>query len=321
MTTVAGVDIGSNTLRLLIARVEPGERLVPLVSTRRMTRLGEGMGREALLRPSAVDRALEALREFQRQIAEHRPDHVTAVATSAVREAGNRDEFLRRVSAESDLTVEVLSGQEEARRTLLGAWWGLRHAGVDGLSACLLIDIGGGSTEYVLGRDGTVDGWDSTSLGVVRLTERFLHHDPPTDGELDALRAYINGELETTAGRIGPMPAGCCLAGTAGTVTTLGALIGRLDRYDPSAVNGMRVTAEAVDDWVERFIRMTTEQRRALPLMEAGRAELIVAGGVVLQSSLRRWRWDGLRVSDWGLKEGIILDAVRRAWRGASLRP
>jgi exopolyphosphatase/guanosine-5'-triphosphate,3'-diphosphate pyrophosphatase len=321
MTTVAGVDIGSNTLRLLIARVEPGERLVPLAAARRMTRLGEGMGREAMLRPSAIERAMEALRDFQRDIARHRPDLVAAVATSAVREAGNRDAFLRRVKAESGLDVDVLSGQEEARRTLLGAWWGLQHAGVDGSAACLLIDIGGGSTEYVLGRDGVVDGWNSTPLGVVRLTERFLHRDPPAAGEIDTLRRYIEGELEATAGRIGPIPAGCRVAGTAGTVTTLGALMKQLDRYDPSAVNGMWLPAQAVDEWVARFIAMTAAQRRAWPLMEAGRAELIVAGGVVLQSSLRRWRMDGLLVSDWGLKEGIILEAVRRLRRTESLRP
>ncbi len=321
MTTVAGVDIGSNTLRLLIARVEPGERLVPLAAARRMTRLGEGMGKEAVLRPLAIDRAMEALGEFHRQIVFHRPDLVTVVATSAVREAGNRDEFLRRVKAESGLEVDVLSGQEEARRTLLGAWWGLQHAGVDGQTACLLIDIGGGSTEYVLGRDGTVDGWDSTPLGVVRLTERFLRHDPPSAAEIEALRRYIESELEATANRIGPIPAACHVAGTAGTVTTLGALLQKLDRYDPLVVNGMRLPAKAVDEWVARLIGMTTTQRRAWPLMEAGRAELIVAGGVVLQSSLRRWQLDGLLVSDWGLKEGIILEAVRRQNRTTFLRP
>jgi len=320
MTTVAGVDIGSNTLRLLIARVEQGEQLIPLEASRQMTRLGEGMGQSSILRPPAIDRALKVLKDFQRSITRHRPDLVAVVATSAVREAENRDEFLRRVKADAGLIIDVLSGQEEARRTLLGAWWGLRHAGVDGAGSCLLLDIGGGSTEYVLGRDGTVDGWDSTPLGVVRLTERFLHHDPPSDWEIDQLRAYITRGLETTALRIGPLPPGCCVAGTAGTVTTLGALLKRLDRYDPSAVNGMRLPAAAVDDWVARFIGMTAAQRREWPWMEAGRADLIVAGGLVLQASLRRWRLDGLLVSDWGLKEGIILDAVRRRGRPESLR-
>jgi len=320
MITVAGVDIGSNTLRLLIARVDQGERLVPLESDRQMTRLGEGMGRASILRPSAIDRALEVLGGFRQKITRHRPDLVTVVATSAVREADNRDEFLRRVKSEAGLAVDVLSGQEEARRTWLGAWWGLRHAGIDGSIPCLLLDIGGGSTEYVLGRDGAVDGWDSTPLGVVRLTERFLGHDPPSDGEIEQLRMHIAHELDGTARRIGPLPPGCCVAGTAGTVTTLGALFKQLDRYDSSAVNGMRLPVEAVDDWVARFVRLTAAQRRELPLIEAGRADLIVAGGLVLQASLHRWRVNGLLVSDWGLKEGIILDAVRRRRGPESLR-
>jgi exopolyphosphatase / guanosine-5'-triphosphate,3'-diphosphate pyrophosphatase len=321
MTTVAGVDIGSNTLRLLIARVEQGERLVTLEAARQMTRLGEGMGHEALLRPSAVDRSMRVLQEFQDRIARRRPDFVTMVATSAVREAANRAAFLQRILTETGLTVDVLSGQEEARQTLLGAWWGLRHAGFDGSASCLLLDIGGGSTEYVLGRDGTIDGWASTPLGVVRLTERFLHHDPPAAEEIERLRAYVAGELERAASRIGPLPAGCRVAGTAGTVTTLGALLKQLTHYDPSVVNGVRLPAATVDEWLARLIGMTAAQRRALPLMEGGRADLIVAGGVVLQSSLRQWRLDGLLVSDWGLKEGIILEAVRRRRSAESLRP
>jgi exopolyphosphatase/guanosine-5'-triphosphate,3'-diphosphate pyrophosphatase len=320
MITVAGVDIGSNTLRLLIARVEEGEHLVPMEAARQMTRLGEGMGLEALLRPAAVDRSMVVLREFQRRMAHYRLDLVSVVATSAVREAANAAAFLHRIRTEAGLTVEVLSGQEEARQTLLGAWWGLRHTGLDSLASCLLFDIGGGSTEYALGRDGTVDGWASTPLGVVRLTERFCHCDPPAAEEINRLRAYVEDELESAALRIGPLPDGCCAAGTAGTVTTLGALFKQLTRYDPSVVNGVWLSAATVDEWLTRLVGMAAAQRRALPLMGGGRADLIVAGGVVLQSSLRRWRLDGLLVSDWGLKEGIILEAVRRRRSSESLR-
>jgi len=321
MIIVAGVDIGSNTLRLVIARVEHGERLLLVETSRQMTRLGEGMGHEAVLQPAAIERSMAVLRTFQRRIMDHHPDLVTVVATSAVREAANRSEFVHRVRSEIGLTVEVLSGEEEARRTLIGAWWGLRDAGFDGSASCLLFDIGGGSTEYVLGRDVAVDGWASTPLGVVRLTERFLHHDPVPAWELERLRAYVDGELEQVAALIGPVPAGCRVAGTAGTVTTLGALLRRLERYDPAVVNGTRLPASTVDEWVSQLTRMTTAQRRAMPVLEGGRADLIVAGGVVLQSSLRRWGLDGLYVSDWGLKEGIILDAVKRLGASESLRP
>jgi exopolyphosphatase/guanosine-5'-triphosphate,3'-diphosphate pyrophosphatase len=321
MTTVAGVDIGSNTLRLLIVHVEEGERFVILDAARQMTRLGEGMGHEALLRPTAIDRSVQVLQEFQDRIARRRPALVTVVATSAVREAANRGEFLQRVRTEAGLSVEVLSGREEARQTLLGAWWGLRHAGFDGSSSCLLCDIGGGSTEYVLGRDNAVDGWASTPLGVVRLTEQFLHHDPPVIEEIERLRMYVTRILEQAALQIGPLPHGCRVAGTAGTVTTLGALFKQLTRYDPTLVNGARLPAATVDDWVARLIGMTADERRALPLMEGGRADLIVAGGIVLQSSLRHWGLDGLLVSDWGLKEGIILEAVRRQRSSELLRP
>ncbi|HXZ24583.1 MAG TPA: Ppx/GppA phosphatase family protein [Nitrospiria bacterium] len=319
MTTVAGVDIGSNTLRLVIARVDRAERLSLVDAARQMTRLGDGMGREAVLRPAAIDRSMSVLREFRRRIAIHAPDVITVVATSAVREAANRTEFIERVRSETGMIVEVLSGQEEARRTLLGAWWGLRNAGLRGLSSCLLFDIGGGSTEYVLGRDVAVEGWASTPLGVVRLTERFLHHDPVLAGELKQLRAYIDVELDQATDQIGPLPSECHVAGTAGTVTTIGALFRGLDRYDPAVVNGTRLSTAVVDEWVEMFIGMTAARRQEVSVLKGGRAELIIAGGVVLQSSLRRWRLDGLHVSDWGLKEGIILDAVRRRGTSESL--
>ncbi len=313
MPSVAGIDIGSNTVRLLIALVDDRGRLTPVEAVQRIVRLGEGMGASPELQPAAMDRAVEVLRQFQSRIVHHQPQIVTVTATSAVREARNRDVFLDRVKTETGLSVEVITGEEEARRTLLGVWGGIAESGRAQVDHLLLIDIGGGSTEYVQGRRHLVDGWVSTSLGVVRLTEQLIHHDPPSSGEIQRARDHFHRELSAVAAQFGPLPTGCRLVGTAGTVTTIAVLTCGLERYDPAVVHGMVLPLSAVNEWTERLIHQTVAQRRALPVMESGRADLIVAGSLLLQASMQQWRMNEIVVSDWGLREGIVLEAADRA--------
>ena len=310
MARVAGIDIGSNTIRLLIAEIDSNGMLIIVESQQEIIRLGQGMGRDAVLQPDAMQRALQALGAFQERITARRPDVIRAVATSAVRGSRNRHEFVRRVKMETGLTISVISGHEEAQLTLLGASRGLVQAGVPVSSSCLLIDIGGGSTEYVSGCAGDVAVSVSTMLGVVRMTEQVIHHDPPLAGELAQARDQIDRELTTVTEQIGQLPENAALIGTAGTITTIAALSSGLARYEPSRVHGMALSIETVDEWVERFAGQTIAQRRGLPVMEAGRADVIVVGSLILQASMRRWQRDTIVVSDWGLREGVALSAA-----------
>ncbi|NOS80254.1 MAG: exopolyphosphatase, partial [Nitrospira sp.] len=190
---LAGVDIGTLTCRLLIADLSPGGQLREVRSERRILRLGEGVDQTKRLSVVAIDRVLQCLTEWQEIINAAHVDATAAVATSAVRDAANRDEFLSLVKRETGFEVELISGEEEARRTMLGIRSGLPH----GVTDVLALDIGGGSTEFILNRPGEDPVVQSIDVGVVRLCERLLHHDPPTDEELRQAREWV--AKETTA--------------------------------------------------------------------------------------------------------------------------
>src|SRR5438552_16047756 len=193
---LAGVDIGTLTCRLLIARVSESGGLTELRSDRRIVRLGEDVDRLRTLRLDAMDRVISTLLEWREIIETYPVDEQIAVATSAVRDAKNRDEFLGRVKREVGFEVELISGEEEARRTMLGMRSGLP----DGVSSILGLDIGGGSTEFILDRPGAASLVRSIDIGVVRLTERMLLHDPPTERELQVAREAIKKEIQQVGG-------------------------------------------------------------------------------------------------------------------------
>ncbi len=189
---LAGVDIGTLTCRLLIADLPPGGRLEAVRSERRILRLGEGVDQTKRLSVEAMDRVLQCLREWREIIDASHVDAAAAVATSAVRDAENRDEFLDRIKREVGFEVELISGEEEARRTMLGIRSGLPI----GVTDVLALDIGGGSTEFILDRPGENQVVRSIDIGVVRLCERLLHHDPPTDEEVRQAREWVARETK-----------------------------------------------------------------------------------------------------------------------------
>ena len=233
---LAGVDIGTLTCRLLIADLPPSGRLIEVRSERRILRLGEGVDQTKRLSVAAMDRVLQCLREWRELIDAAHVDAIAVVATSAVRDAGNRNEFLDRVKREAGFEVELISGEEEARRTMLGIRSGLPL----GVTDVLALDIGGGSTEFILDRPGQNPVVRSIDIGVVRLCERLLHHDPLTDEEIHQAREWVAKETKTAVAGMGNYQT-ATFVGTAGTVTSLAAMAQKLPTYEPARIHNYRL--------------------------------------------------------------------------------
>ena len=219
MPVYAAIDVGTNTLRLLIAETVGPDDYTVLHEEQEITRLGEGLLPTRLLQDAPRRRSLTVLKRFADTARSFKAGEIASVATSAVREARNREEFIAEVGRETALALRVIDGREEARLTLLGVRRGLRL----GLRRILAIDIGGGSTEFVLARGEVIEGIVSTGLGVVKLTEQYLVSDPPTIGELRGLKEVVGARVDRLRGEL-PGLEGAQLVGTAGTVTTLAAI-------------------------------------------------------------------------------------------------
>jgi exopolyphosphatase/guanosine-5'-triphosphate,3'-diphosphate pyrophosphatase len=304
---VAGIDIGTLTCRLLIADFPPGRPLQELKSDRRILRLGEGVDQTKRLSAAAMDRVIHCLREWRGAIDHYRVDAATAVATSAVRDATNRDEFLRRVKREAGFDVEVITGEEEARRTLLGIRSGL-PAGVTDL---LALDIGGGSTEFILDRPGQKPIVRSIDIGVVRLSERLLHHDPPTAEEIQQARDWVRKETGAAVADM-PRPKNLTFVGTAGTITSLAALAQRLPTYEPVRIHNYRLNLATIIELEQTLLSRAKADRVGLPGLEKNREEVIAAGAIIIRTIIETLGEKECLVSDLGLREGVLIDLATR---------
>jgi len=255
------------------------------------------------LSPPAIIRTLQALKEFNAVVAEHPVDEVIAVATSAVREAGNRQSFLGRLKEEIGLEAEVISGEEEARRTLKGVRYGLRMEDRN----ILVMDIGGGSTEWMIVTDGEVRGMKTVGIGVVKLTDRYLASDPLCDADQARLIRGIEETIGPALKSLGPFT-GHRLIGTAGTVTTLAALELGMTVYEASRVQNMILGLDRIEAWYRRLVGMSLNERRELAGLEKGREDLIIPGTALLITAMRLLGFRAVVVSDYGLKEGVLID-------------
>jgi exopolyphosphatase/guanosine-5'-triphosphate,3'-diphosphate pyrophosphatase len=304
LTRVAAFDCGTNSLRLLIADLsaETGE-LIEHVREMRIVRLGQGVDRTGRISPESMERTLSALEEYAMLLAEYHPERIRFCATSAARDAENASEFTDAVRARIGVEVEVIGGDEEARASYDGATRVLGSTLGDVPGPVLVLDIGGGSTELILGTpEGSVQIAQSLDIGSVRLTERHLHSDPPTDEEIAALRADIDAVLDTC--RVDPALAGT-LVGVAGTITTVAAGVLGLASYRRERIHLARLDVAAVGETVDGLLEMTVAQRRALGYMHPGRADVIGAGAVILERILRRTHLDTLVVSESDILDGI----------------
>lgn len=305
---VGAIDCGTNSIRLLVADVD-GPHLKEVVREMTIVRLGEGVDRTGAFAQAALERTFAACEDYSATIEGLGVERLRFVATSASRDVSNRDAFVDGVRERLGIVPEVISGADEARLSFRGA--------VEGLPASLIamptlvVDIGGGSTEFVLGDrngDGAVDveAAVSVNIGCVRMTERHLHGDPPTSEEIARVESDVAAALDDAAGAV-PLDRARSLVGVAGTVTTLVALIHGLPAYDPAAIHGREATLAQIDEVTEGLLAMPRAERAALPVMHPGRVDVIGGGALVLRAIMRR---TGLPVI---ASETDILDGVARS--------
>lgn len=315
MPTVAAIDVGTNTVRLLVADAAGSGAYRVRHQEQAITRLGEGLGGTGRLAPAAIERTVAAVARYAETARRLGAVAVRAVATSAAREGANREAFLAAAAA-AGCAVTVVDPEEEARLTTLGALHLLPRRG----GRCLVIDIGGGSTEFTLTTGSAPLQSVSLPLGVVKLTERFFREDPPPAEALRACAAYVR-EAVAAGLPFQPPLRSVEAIGTGGTATTLAALELALDPYDGERVTGYRLGVGRIRDLLRRLVATPLGARQRLPGLEPGRADVIVAGTCLLAEALDVLGFEGLTVTDGGLREGILLDTLARRLAPAGPRP
>ncbi|HEY5456764.1 MAG TPA: Ppx/GppA phosphatase family protein [Acidothermaceae bacterium] len=303
MTRVAAIDCGTNSLRLLIADVDASRgTLVDLDREMKIVRLGQGVDRTRRFADDALERTFAVCRDYAERIRARHVQRVRFVATSASRDVSNRDAFVAGVRRALTVDPEVISGDEEAALSFAGATRELLD--VQGIhQPYLVIDIGGGSTEFVVGGR-AVEAARSVDIGCVRLTERHLRDDPPTAAQVDAARADIIAGIDLAAQTV-PVKTAATLVGLAGSVTTVAAIALGLDEYDPVRIHHSRIPAAQVHEVADRLLSMTRAQRAATPVMHPGRVDVIGAGALILDTIVERVGAAEVVVSEHDILDGI----------------
>ena len=305
MKNIASIDIGSNTVRLLILESTDDQKLNLLVSKRDITRLGEGIDAQGKLTEHRMQTTLKVLSRFRQICLENGDPPLFAVATSAVREASNGQEFVRRAKKETGIDIKIIPWEEEARLTLEGVYWKIPHEN----RKVITLDIGGGSTEFILSEGKNIKGFCSTSLGVVRLTEKFITQHPVDEKEYHSLQNHLQCELQAVKNKLSAfLPE--LLIGTAGTVTTLAALKENIYPYDPKKIHGSTFSQSEAESILDDLKGKSLSQRLLLKPIEPGREDLIIAGTAIVLETMRAFGCEILTVSEYSLREGLILRAM-----------
>jgi exopolyphosphatase / guanosine-5'-triphosphate,3'-diphosphate pyrophosphatase len=308
---VAAIDIGTNTVLLLIAEVGPGGELVPIVERAEITRLGQGVDKARALAPAAVERTLACLRDYAAEIAQHDVTRLDVVGTSAMRDAGaatagSSGDFVDRAGAILGTAPRVVSGDEEASLAFSG---GLAGLGLSG--AVTAFDIGGGSTEIIRGElrggDALVAHRQSVDMGSVRLFERHVHADPPSAMEMAVVRSFVLDQLLPLA----PPPSGQPLIGMAGTVTSVAAVARGIAPYDPARIHGARLSLREMTETTQKLCTLPLAERKTLTGLEEKRADVITVGAVILETIVVWARAQEIVVSDRGVRWGIALQLAK----------
>ncbi|MEE9161404.1 MAG: Ppx/GppA phosphatase family protein [Candidatus Neomarinimicrobiota bacterium] len=308
----AAIDLGTNTCLLLIADWD-GKRLAPLAQEMRVVRLGAGVGRTGLLSEEAMARAETAFREYREIIDAHHCRQVSCVSTSAFREATNAESLRARIEAATGYELTAITGAEEAALVLLA----VQHAFTAPSGNRVIVDVGGGSTELILEHSGEPTGMESLPLGSVRLTERWFRGDPPAQEELAAASGQIEAvlaasKLETRVDT---------LVAVGGTATTFVAMDQQLDAYDHASVHGASLPSGTVRQILDRCLALPTRRRTELPGLHPGRAEVIIAGGMILNAVMERFGQAEALVSDQGLRWGALLEMALGAAKDRATGP
>jgi exopolyphosphatase/guanosine-5'-triphosphate,3'-diphosphate pyrophosphatase len=311
---VAAIDIGSNSIRLLVAEFpdRDGQDAPPGAIARagEICRLGRGLHETGRIGEELIERAAEITREFARRARSLGAEHVVVGATAALRTAANGDEVARRLGERAGLTVRVLSGEDEARLVYRSVIMGLGQRARE--SQCVVFDLGGGSTEVVSGVGARHGRWTSLPFGAVSLTERLLPGDPPDAATLTAARARIRDDIMHGCALL-PERA-TMLAGVGGTVTVLASIDRGLAEYDPAALEGWWIDRPRAQAMIDRIVGQSQAERRSLPIMGEGRADIVGAGALVVEALIHRFDAPGLVCSTQGLRYGLARLAADE-WR------
>jgi exopolyphosphatase/guanosine-5'-triphosphate,3'-diphosphate pyrophosphatase len=315
MTRVAAIDCGTNSLRLLIADVPPAGPAVDLLRRMEVVRLGQGVDATGRLAPEAIERTRIVLAEYAEQARELGVVELRMVATSATRDAANRGDFEEMVLATLGRLPDVVPGLEEANLSYLGATAGLdvgaaAHGSPPPQPPFLVVDIGGGSTEFVLGDAAGVRAARSVDIGCVRLTERHLRSDPPTAAEIARAEADIRAALADVSDSV-PVAGAASLIGLAGSVTTVAALALQLPAYDAAAIHGSRIAASDVRAVTADLLAAPRSRRAAMPVMHPGRVDVIGAGSLILCVLMDEFDLTEVVVSEHDILDGIALRLAR----------
>lgn len=324
MVRLAALDVGTNSTRLLVADVEGGAVVAEHVREMMITRLGRGVDRTGRFDPAALARTLEVLASYAETCRRLGVERRRLVATSATRDAADRQVFLDGVRDLLDVDAEVLTGQTEAATAYRGATTGgvrggraspTDEAGLAGDRPTLVVDIGGGSTELILGDGATARASVSLDIGCVRLFERHLHGDPPHPAEVAALRADVHRHLTRVTEVLDPAAAER-VVGVAGTVTTVTAIALGLDTYDPRRIHHQTVAAAEIGAVAEKLAAMTVAERAAMPVMARGREDVIAAGALLLDELVRSFQLRAVTASETDILDGVLLGLADRAADG-----
>lgn len=300
MMIKAAIDIGTNSTRLLVAEVSALKDLNPLLIEERITRLGKGVQENERLSSDAMDRVLETLTEYKQIAAKMAASITDVVATSAARDASNQREFLQAIKSKTGLNCKILSGAQEANLTLLGVLSAFRDE-----AHLFVCDIGGGSTEFIAAKNGKQTYEVSVKIGSRRLTEQFLHHDPVKRIETAALRKYIVHTLINELTEFPEIPWHCVAAG--GTATTLALLDLKLELTQAYQAHQHKLTCERLDAIIDDLTHKSIAERKSLTGLHPDRADIILAGALILRAVQAYWRVNSITVSTWDLLHGLFL--------------
>ena len=302
MKTYAAMDVGSNQLLLYIAKVENNKIVETLLDKGEITKLGEGVNQTGVLKEEAMDRTFKTLKDFKKSLDEYKVVDYKAVGTSALREAQNSSVFLSRVKDELGLEINVIPGEEEARFSYLAVVGGLDL----GDKETAVVDIGGGSTEFIFGKGPTIMNRFSLKIGSLKMTEQFLKSDPVEDNEFQALMVYLKEDFERDVKSpfVNPF-----LVGVGGTMTNLGAMYHKLEKYNPDIVHGTEISLNKLNLMVEDVKLKTIEEKRSIKGLQPKRVEVILAGMGILKAIMERLNCDNITVSDRGLRHGLFFES------------
>lgn len=306
--TIAAIDCGTNSIRLLVASLDADGRLVEHERLLELVRLGQGVDATRRFAPEALERTFAACDTYAAVVEQHHCDQTWFVATSAARDVTNRDEFFAGVQQRLGVEPEVIPGELEARLSFEGALTGVN----DVTDPVLVIDIGGGSTELVVGRQGHVDTAVSLDMGSVRLRERFLHDDPPTADQISAARGHVNDLLDSSGIDLDAVKS---FVGVAGTVTSLSAIEQGLTSYQRDLVHGSRLTRTQITALTERLLHLSAADVERDTCLPAKRAEVICGGALICQEIARRTGVGDLVVSENDILDGMALMMLGRIQR------